>query len=89
MARLVSTAGFSQIIGVDLHSDAAQGWFDRHGGKAVLLGFDALDYWNQSYNRRVVENEVKKLDPAGKRELADQLIAQAEKDDANQPAAAR
>ena len=42
-------------------------------GKAVLLGFDALDYWNQTYNRRVVENEVKKLDPAGKRELAEQL----------------
>jgi hypothetical protein len=31
-------------------------------GKAVLLGFEALDYWNQSYNRRAVENEVKKLD---------------------------
>src|ERR671922_2223943 len=51
-------------------------------GKAVLLGFDALDYWNQNYNRRVVENEVKKLDPAGKRELAEQLMAQAEKDEA-------
>src|SRR3954467_898433 len=53
--------------------------------KAVLLGFDALDYWNQTYNRRVVENEVKKLDPAGKRELAEQLLAQAEKDSANAP----
>ncbi len=34
-------------------------------GKAVLLGFESLDYWNQSYNRRAVENEVKKLDAAG------------------------
>ena len=31
-------------------------------GKAVLLGFESLDYWNQTYNRRAVENEVKKLD---------------------------
>jgi hypothetical protein len=56
-------------------------------GKAVLMGFDALDYWNQTYNRRVVENEVKKLDPAAKRELAEQLMAQAEKDEAKQPKA--
>jgi hypothetical protein len=56
-------------------------------GKAVLLGFDALDYWNQSYNRRVVENEVKKLDPAGKRELAERLMAEAEKAEASQPKA--
>ena len=61
--------------------DAKAGWvmgptnevLRQFVGKAVLLGFDALDYWNQSYNRRVVENEVKKLDPAGKRELAEQL----------------
>ena len=76
--------------------DAKAGWvmgptnevLRQFVGKAVLLGFDALDYWNQSYNRRVVENEVKKLDPAGKRELAEQLLAQAEKDAANQPATA-
>jgi hypothetical protein len=57
-------------------------------GKAVLLGFDSLDYWNQNYNRRVVENEVKKLDPDAKRELAEQLVAQAEEEEAKaaQPA---
>jgi alkylation response protein AidB-like acyl-CoA dehydrogenase len=74
--------------------DAKAGWvmgptnevLRQFVGKAVLLGFDALDYWNQSYNRRVVENEVKKLDAAGKRELAEQLMAQAEKD--SQPATA-
>jgi alkylation response protein AidB-like acyl-CoA dehydrogenase len=73
--------------------DAKAGWvmgptnevLRQFVGKAVLLGFDALDYWNQTYNRRVVENEVKKLDPAGKRELAEQLMAQAEKDSANAP----
>jgi alkylation response protein AidB-like acyl-CoA dehydrogenase len=75
--------------------DAKAGWvmgptnevLRQFVGKAVLLGFDALDYWNQTYNRRVVENEVKKLDPAAKRELAEQLVAQAEKDEAKQPAA--
>jgi alkylation response protein AidB-like acyl-CoA dehydrogenase len=73
--------------------DAKAGWvmgptnevLRQFVGKAVLLGFDALDYWNQTYNRRVVENEVKKLDPAAKRELAEQLLAQAEKDEASAP----
>src|SRR5918995_1616112 len=56
-------------------------------GKAVLLGFDSLDYWNQTFNRRVVENEVKKLGPAEKRELAEKLIAEAEEAETKQPAA--
>ena len=55
-------------------------------GKAVLLGFEALDYWNQSYNRRAVENEVKKLDAAGKRQLAEDLLAQAEGSASTEPA---
>ena len=70
--------------------DAKAGWvmgptnevLRQFVGKAVLLGFDALDYWNQTYNRRVVENEVKKLDPAGKRELAEQLVEQADEAEA-------
>jgi alkylation response protein AidB-like acyl-CoA dehydrogenase len=76
--------------------DAKAGWvmgptnevLRQFVGKAVLLGFDALDYWNQTYNRRVVENEIKKLDPAGKRELAKQLSEQADKDEAREPAKA-
>jgi alkylation response protein AidB-like acyl-CoA dehydrogenase len=75
--------------------DAKAGWvmgptnevLRQFVGKAVLLGFDALDYWNQTYNRRVVENEIKKLDAAGKRELAKQLSEQAEKDEEKEPAA--
>jgi alkylation response protein AidB-like acyl-CoA dehydrogenase len=66
--------------------DAKAGWvmgptnevLRQFVGKAVLLGFDALDYWNQNYNRRVVENEVKKLDPEAKRELAAKLTKEAE-----------
>ena len=50
--------------------DAKAGWvmgptnevLRQFVGKAVLLGFDSLDYWNQTYNRRAVENELKKLD---------------------------
>jgi hypothetical protein len=57
-------------------------------GKSVLNGFESLDYWNQNYNRRVVENEVKKLDAAGKRELADQLTADADKAEKTEPAKA-
>ena len=75
--------------------DAKAGWvmgptnevLRQFVGKAVLLGFDSLDYWNQTYNRRAVENEVKKLDPAAKRELAEQLMAQAAEDEAKTTAA--
>jgi hypothetical protein len=35
----------------------------------------------------VVENEVKKLDSTGKRDLAKQLIEQADKDESKEPAA--
>jgi alkylation response protein AidB-like acyl-CoA dehydrogenase len=66
--------------------DAKAGWvmgptnevLRQFVGKAVLLGFDSLDYWNQTYNRRAVENEIKKLDAEGKRKLAEELLAQAD-----------
>jgi alkylation response protein AidB-like acyl-CoA dehydrogenase len=74
--------------------DAKAGWvmgptnevLRQFVGKAVLLGFDALDYWNQSYNRRAVENEVKKLDAKGKRELAEQLVTEADEAEAKESA---
>jgi alkylation response protein AidB-like acyl-CoA dehydrogenase len=43
-------------------------------GKASLLGFGALDYWNQSLNERVLNNEIKKMTPAQKRAFAAQLM---------------
>jgi hypothetical protein len=75
--------------------DAKAGWvmgptnevLRQFVGKAVLLGFESLDYWNQSYNRRAVENEVKKLDAAGKRELAEQLFKEADEQASKEPAA--
>jgi hypothetical protein len=51
-------------------------------GKSVLLGFDSLDYWNAHVNERAIENETKKLDAAGKRALAEKLLAEAAGDDA-------
>jgi hypothetical protein len=51
-------------------------------GKAVLLGFDSLDYWNQAINQRAIDNEVKKLDAGGKRALAERLLAEATADEA-------
>ena len=70
--------------------DAKAGWvmgptnevLRQFVGKAVLLGFESLDYWNQSYNRRAVENELKKLDAKEKRELAEQLVAEADEQEA-------
>ena len=67
--------------------DAKAGWvmgptnevLRQFVGKAVLLGFESLDYWNQTYNRRAVENEIKKLDADGKRKLAEELLAEVEK----------
>ena len=74
--------------------DAKAGWvmgptnevLRQFVGKAVLLGFESLDYWNQSYNRRAVENEVKKLDAAGKRELAEQLLRRPTEQEPKEPA---
>ncbi len=40
-------------------------------GKYALLGFDSLDYWNQSVNERVLSNELKKLDKDAKKQLAE------------------
>jgi alkylation response protein AidB-like acyl-CoA dehydrogenase len=47
-------------------------------GKSALLGFQSLDYWNQAVNERVLNNEIKKLDAKGKRELADRLLKEAQ-----------
>jgi len=46
-------------------------------GKASLLGFSTLDYWNQAVNERVLQNEIKKLDGAGKKALAERLLKEA------------
>ena len=54
-------------------------------GKSALLGFEVLDYWNQTVNERAIANETKKLDAKGKRALAEKLLAQAAEDEAKEP----
>ena len=48
-------------------------------GKAALLGFESLDYWNKAINTRVLDNEIKKMDDDAKRALAQSLLADLEK----------
>jgi alkylation response protein AidB-like acyl-CoA dehydrogenase len=65
--------------------DAKAGWvmgptnecLRQFVGKASLLGFPSLDYWSQSVNERVLKAEIKKLDKAGKKKLAEQLLSEA------------
>ena len=75
--------------------DAKAGWvmgptnevLRQFVGKAVLLGFDALDYWNQpttgAWWRTRSRSSTRR--PS---ELAKQLMEQAEKDEAKEPAKA-
>jgi alkylation response protein AidB-like acyl-CoA dehydrogenase len=46
-------------------------------GKTALLGIESLDYWNVVVNERALNNELKKLTPDQKRELAERLSAEA------------
>ena len=46
-------------------------------GKASLLGFPSLDYWNQAVNERAIQNELKKMDAPQKRALAERLLQEA------------
>ncbi|WP_413991857.1 acyl-CoA dehydrogenase family protein [Labrys okinawensis] len=70
--------------------DAKAGWvmgptnevLRQFVGKASLLGFESLDYWNTAINERVLSNEIKKMDAEAKRALAERLLAEA-----NPPAA--
>lgn len=73
--------------------DAKAGWvmgptnevLRQFVGKATLLGFEVLDYWNQHVNERAIANETKKLDAKGKRALAEKLLTQAAEDETKEP----
>jgi len=68
--------------------DAKAGWvmgptnevLRQFVGKAVLLSFESLDYWNQVVNENVLHNELKKLDDDAKQKLIDQLQASMSKE---------
>jgi alkylation response protein AidB-like acyl-CoA dehydrogenase len=46
-------------------------------GKAALLGFGTLDYWNQAINERLLNKEVKKMSAKEKQAFAEKLLADA------------
>lgn len=86
MLHACGGTGYKPALGIERYlRDGKAGWvmgptneiLRQFVGKAVLLGFDSLDYWNQSVNERVLHNEIKKLDSDAKKALAEQLLAEA------------
>lgn len=86
MLHACGGTGYKPALGIERYlRDGKAGWvmgptnevLRQFVGKAALLGFGSLDYWNQTVNERVLSNELKKLDKAGKRELAQKLLAEA------------
>ncbi len=87
MLHACGGTGYKPALGIERYlRDGKAGWvmgptnevLRQFVGKAVLLGFDSLDYWNQSINERALHNEIKKMDAAAKSALAKQLLAEAE-----------
>lgn len=88
MLHACGGTGFKPGLGIERYlRDGKAGWVmgptnevaRQFVGKAALLGFESLDYWNQAVNERVINNEIKKLTPEKKRELAERLLAESEK----------
>jgi alkylation response protein AidB-like acyl-CoA dehydrogenase len=91
MLHACGGSGFKKDMEIERYlRDGKAGWvmgptnevLRQFVGKMALLGVESLDYWNQTVNERILHNEVKKLDVAGKRKLAETLlqdIAAAEK----------
>jgi alkylation response protein AidB-like acyl-CoA dehydrogenase len=85
MLQACGGTGYKRDLGIErLVRDGKAGWvmgptnevLRQFIGKGALLGFESLDYWNQSVNERVLNNEIKKLDAAGKKKLIQQLSSQ-------------
>jgi hypothetical protein len=86
MLHACGGTGYKPGLGVERYlRDGKAGWvmgptnevLRQFVGKSALLGFQSLDYWNQSINERVLNNELKKLDAAGKKALAEKLLREA------------
>ena len=87
MLHACGGTGYKPELGIERYlRDAKAGWvmgptnevLRQFVGKSVLLGFDSLDYWNQSVNERVLANEIKKMDAGAKASLAKKLLVEAE-----------
>ena len=86
MLHACGGTGYKPGLGIERYlRDGKAGWvmgptnevLRQFIGKASLLGFSTLDYWNQAVNERVLQNEIKKLDGAGKKALAERLLKEA------------
>ena len=86
MLHACGGTGYKPALGIERYlRDGKAGWvmgptnevLRQFVGKAALLGFESLDYWNQAVNERVLNNEIKKLDTNAKRQLAEKLLAEA------------
>ena len=84
MLHACGGTGYKPVLGIERYlRDGKAGWImgpsnevlRQFVGKAALFGFDNIDYWNQVPNERVIQNEIKKLDKAAKKRLAEQLLA--------------
>ena len=82
MLQASGGTGYKTEMGLErILRDAKAGWvmgptnevLRQFVGKACLLGFESLDYWNQVVNENVLKNEIKKLDAEGKRKLIAEL----------------
>jgi alkylation response protein AidB-like acyl-CoA dehydrogenase len=85
MLHACGGTGYKPALGIERYlRDGKAGWvmgptnevLRQFVGKAALLGFESLDYWNQAVNERVLNNELKKLDAEAKRQLAEKLLAE-------------
>lgn len=87
MLHACGGTGYKPALGIErLLRDGKAGWvmgptnevLRQFVGKAALLGFEVLDYWNQSVNQRVLNNELKKMSKEEKAAFASKLLAEAQ-----------
>ncbi|HSD35810.1 MAG TPA: acyl-CoA dehydrogenase family protein [Alphaproteobacteria bacterium] len=87
MLHACGGTGYKPALGIERYlRDGKAGWvmgptnevLRQFVGKMALLGIGSLDYWNQSLNERVLNNELKKMDKTAKLALAKKLMAEAE-----------
>ncbi len=85
MLHACGGSGFKKDMEIERYlRDGKAGWvmgptneiLRQFVGKSALLGFESLDYWNQSVNERVLHNELKKMDEESKLKLAETLLAE-------------
>ncbi len=87
MLHACGGTGYKPALGIErLLRDGKAGWvmgptnevLRQFVGKSALLGFEVLDYWNQSVNQRVLSNELKKMSKEEKAAFATKLLAEAQ-----------